>query len=282
MNSDRRRWASAVAVVAAVFLAGCSQGEDLVSSGTSRGEGEVTTARPESAVADRADPRDLVSLTNYGSSQTMVTFDSYDQMRDYSDVTALVTVDSYRITREYTEPFLVNGEIQFSLRVDAVLGGRFTNVKSGQVLQVMMPQAATSEVLQDLTPRLDRIISDGTQYVFFLRAEKTADGMASYHLKPMNIDGPTGILAVWPGDGRLTTLVPHRYIYAPAERRGEELTGTSSPGEPEWQPSFEGPPPVGLTVERVLDDFAGVAGQPKVAPPAGWGNVEPLLVPPPA
>lgn len=228
-----------------------------------------------------ADPRDLVSLTNYGASQTMVTFDDLSQMRDYSDTTVVATIEDIERTAPYEPPYVTDGLLRVNTRVEAVLGGRFTHVEAGQDLEISIPHAATAEVLDTLLPRLERLTTSGLRFVLFLRAVPSSADPDSIDLVPMNIDGPRGVLAEWPGDGRVTNLAPHDDIYRPAMERGEELTGTSSPPEATWQPTFEGPSPIGLTVEELIDEFKGTPGEPRVEPPTGWEDLEPLLVSPP-
>lgn len=267
--------AKIVALLVLMSACGTSGGQQV----GIKADAPTTPGAPASHSTD-GDPRDLISLTNVGVAQTFVVFETYEQLRDYSDVATIGTVERIEITKPYVEPWVVPGEMEVTVLVDAVLGGRFTDVSSGDRIVVRFPMHAPDDVLSEVVPRLAKL--EGTaRYAMFLQQVDDAPR----RFEPIFHGAPSPVLAEWPDDGRLTDMVPHDYLARDAIRRGEEKTGTSAPPPPEWQPAFETSstsdlrPPIGMTVAEAAERFAGRAGEPTVEPPAGWERYEKLLAP---
>src|SRR3546814_272595 len=107
----------AVISLLGLFVAACGSDASNVTSGDSVG------SEPPPQQADAlGDPRELVSLMNPGSAQTVVTFESYEQLRDYSDLAAIGTISNVRIERTYGAPFVEPGVMAFDFRAQRLLG----------------------------------------------------------------------------------------------------------------------------------------------------------------
>ncbi len=228
------------------------------------------------------DPRELVSLMNPGSAQTVVTFESYEQLRDYSDLAAIGTISNVRIERTYGAPFVEPGVMAFDFRAQRLLGGRFANLDPGDTVTVILPMSATDEMVSEVLPRIRRL-ENRNRFAFFLFhiVEPHWSGMEGTVFEPILYGGPPAILAEWPGDGRLTDLQPYDYLLGSSEARGERATGTSLPDKLDWHPRFERRGLIGLTPDEAHERYAKPAGKPPVAAPTGWHLLEPMLAPPP-
>lgn len=227
----------------------------------------------KSEVSSGADPRDLVSFSPIGEGQTVVTFDSYDQLRDYADVAALVRVEKVAVAEPFTEPYVLPGELDVVATVVAPLGGR-SKIRGGERLTFVLPLQANESQMARYGDHLDHL--QGLEVVFFAWRRIWSDRPDTY--EPIRRGAPNSVLAMWPDSGRLAAVAPHDYLAEDAVKEGERLTGTSSPPYPEWQPTFRGPDPIGMTAKD-LDRFANIEGDP-VTVPAGWDQLEPSLAPP--
>ncbi|MBI2709230.1 MAG: hypothetical protein HYX34_05990 [Actinobacteria bacterium] len=277
---DSLRVARLIAAVGTV-LAGCGSRPMTgpragVNAGAASGAPAVALG-PESTPGD---PRDLIRLTNFGYAQTAVVFSSYPQLRDYSDTAVVARVQRITVASPAASPYLVPGELEVRVTVEAVLGGRFRRVTRGSSLLLVLPLDAPTAIVDQVRSRLDAL--EGTaRFVFFLRQriEPARDPSLPARFTPIFYGAPPAVLAEWPGDGRLTDLAPHDYLFREAVRRGEARTGTSSPTVDDWAPTFPDQPPIGLTVAGAVARFSAPPGSPQVPPPPGWDRLEQRLAP---
>ena len=263
----------AVALVLLGTACGASDGATVTGGddpvGTPDGLAEVQQ------VTTDGDPRDLVSFTNATDAVTLVNFDSYEQLRDYADLSVVATVQDVTIARAFEAGDLLPGELRVEVRVDAVLGGRMTDVHVGDAVTFLLPLDAPTELVETYRDRLSAL--HGLRFALFL--VQVVDGDADRRFTPILDNAPPAILAEWPDDGRLAPVEPHDYLARGAIERGVERTGVPYDGEPDWAPRYDGDAPIGMTVAEAAEAFAGTPGRPATGPPAGWDVAEPLLAP---
>jgi len=241
-------------------------------------EGSSTSVDPLAPINTKGDPRDLVSFMNLGDAVTFTTYDTYEQLRDYTDLAMIGTIHEFTVANPFADPYLLPGELHIDMTIDAVLGGRMTDLASGDPITVVLPFSATAEQYATYRDCLEAL--RGARFAMFLLQQPDSAGSPRV-FTPRLYNAPPAILAEWPGDGRLTDLIAHDYLALDAIQRGVERTGVPYEGEPEWAPTFQGGPPIGMTVAEAAEDFAGTPGEPAVDPPEGWERLEPLLVPVP-
>lgn len=236
---------------------------------------ESSAARPDHTVPDHGgDPNDILTLTNVGTTTYVMGFDSYRQKRDYSDTVVVATLDTFDVERPKPDEML-SGRLVARMRVDHVVGGRHEPILVDGLVEVIFKldgdEAVTERVLERIEPMLGE-----AQYLLFLgRALPGPDGEARY-VASID-DGPNGILAVWPGDGRLSPVMPRNDLALPAIERGEKLTGRPSEEVEPAEPVFEGVAPVGLTIAEVMEGFARPVGTVESEPPNGWAEYQKIL-----
>ena len=253
-----------------LLAAGCGDPDSTANTGTG-GAGEPAAAAQEddrlAPVDTKGDPRDMVSFSVLGTAQTFVRYDTYEQLRDYTDLSMIGTVEKITVAEPYEEPYLSPGQLQVDMTVDAVLGGQVTDVSVGDSISVVLPFNATEKQWATYGGRLDAL--RGARFAMFLVVKPAPEG-SSRRFSPKLYNAPPAILAEWPGDGRLTDLKPHDFLALEAVERGVEKTGVPYEGEAEWAPTFEGGGPIGMTVAEAARDFAGTSGRQAVDPPEGW------------
>ena len=254
-----------------LLAAGCGSPDSTARTSPATRTGSAEEARL-APVDTKGDPRDLVSFTNVGTAQTLARYDTYEELRDYGDLAMIGTIEELTVTEPYEEPYLMPGKLRIDMTIDVVLGGRMTDLAPGDPVYVSLPFGATADQWTMYKDRLNAL--RGARFAMFLQ-QSTAEGERRF--TPMLYNAPNPILAEWPGDGRLTALMPHDYLALDAIQRGVEKTGVPYEGEPEWSPTFEGGSPIGMTVAEAAEQFAGTPGQPAVDPPEGWESLEPLL-----
>ncbi len=230
------------------------------------------SSRSSSQAPSSGDPRDLVSLSVLGEGQTRVTFDNYEQLRDYADVAALVRIEKVSVAQPFLDPYVLPGELDVSATVLQPLGGRL-NVGSGSKLTFVLPLNANESQIARFGDRMDRLAGMG--FALFAWRRVWSERPETYELNRRG--APNSVLAMWPGVGRLAAVEPNDFLAEDAVKRGQERTGTSSAPYPEWKPNFDGPSPIGADVHS-LTRFANV-GKERVEAPGGWDRLEPLLAP---
>ncbi len=151
------------------------------------------------------------------------------------------------------------------------MGGREQpRTSNGQVV-VTLPLDGELSVRAPVLERLSQLEGEAT-YLMFLRRSTPRSGVDVPVYVPNLDNGPTGLLAVWPGDGRLSPIAPLNDLAAPAIERGEQLTGTSLVNEIDVGPKFDGEKPIGYTVDQLREQFAQPVGVVATDPPENWDD----------
>ncbi len=213
-------------------------------------------------------PGDLLSLSNLGVAEYIMYYDSYPQMRDYSDTVVVATLSKVEPISDPLPDGLLPGILHAKFAVDAIVGGREQPSLTDGLLTVTLPLSADKEIQATVLRRLEKMYGRAEYLLFLRRATPEKDAGVTYVI---NLDnGPPGVLAAWPGDGRLSPIQPANDLFAAAEARGEELTGTSTPVTEPPGPTYQGRSPIGLTISEVLRSFAAEVGSASTSPPRNW------------
>lgn len=214
-------------------------------------------------------PGDILTLSNLGVSESILHYETYDQMRDYSDAVVLARFDRLEPTAEPSTDGSLSGFSLVYFDVVEVIGGREQpRTSEGQVV-LTLPLDGEPKVRASVLQRLSKLEGEAT-YLLFLRRSTPHPGIDVFTYVPNLENGPSGLLAVWPGDGRLSPVAPLNDLAAPAIERGEELTGTSLVNEIDVGPKFIGEKPIGFTVGQLREEFARPVGTVSANPPDNW------------
>lgn len=252
-------------LVAAVAACGGGGGDAVVvdDRGDPRSEA-ATRAVPE----HDADPGEILTLTSAGTATHLVTYDSYPEKRDYSFAVILATLEEARVHEAPSDDGLLSRTIEYRFALQEQVGGvEAVRTDEDGTVSVVLPLDGDAETTERVLARMEPLMGNASYLLFLVPA--AVDGLPDAYA-PSIQNGPPGILAVWPGDGRLSPIQGGNDLELPAIERGEDLTGTSSPPEPPIGPDFSGEAPIGWTVDEVLDSFAAEVGTSASPPPAGW------------
>ncbi len=256
-----------------VVVVGAACGGSTVSVRAEAGP-DATTAADRSAPAGASapmyegNPGDLLSLSNLGTGNSLLHYDSYAQMRDYSDTVVVATLNEVEPIADPRPDGLLPGILHAKFTVDEIVGGREQPSLTDGLLTVTLPLHADKEIQATVLRRLEKLYGRAEYLLFLRRATPEKDAGVTYVINFYN--GPDGVLAAWPGDGRLSPIGPANDLFAAADARGEELTGTSTPVTEPPGPTYEGESPMGLTISEVLRSFAAEVGSASTSPPENW------------
>ncbi|UDY36292.1 hypothetical protein [Dermatobacter hominis] len=231
-----------------------------------------TTATTTTSIPDYPqNPGDILSLSNTGVVDYIYYYDDYTQLRDYSDTVVLATLAGHHRLAAPTPDGLLPGHLQLDFAVDEVIGG--LSAPPSDTVAVVVQLDGTPSTQDRVYERLTAMEGEA-QYLLFLDRATPVDDNADLYVAKFN--GPEGILAIWPGDGRLSPINPSDDLFEAAKRRGEQLTGTTSPPFDPRVPRFIGEPPIGMTVDQLLTKFARPVGTTEKPPPLGWERYKQL------
>lgn len=162
-----------------------------------------------------------------------------------------------------------SGLLRAEFSVDRQLGGQEEVRTNGEGrLLVGLPLDADRELTAEVLARMEGLYGKAQYLLFVNRMISPNDREVWY-----SIDfpaAPEGMLAVWPGDGRLSPVRAPNDLFADGIERGEARTGVPDPEVPSTAPEFEGPKPIGLHVADLEREFAAPIGSPQTPAPLGW------------
>ena len=256
-------------VPALLVITACGSGpNERVAVSAETDEAADAPETPGATVGYQGDPGDLFTLTASADSNVLMQYESYEQMRDYSDVVVVATLQDVVVTKPRANDGTLSGEVQADFLVLQQVGGREAAPKDG-TLSVVLPLDAEQEVTERVLARMHSLFGTAEYLLFARKAVPRPGGVEDVYVVNRE-NGPGGVLAVWPGDGRLAVVQGRDDMASEALVRGEERTGTSTPTTAAFKPSFDGPAPIGLRVEELANNFAVPVGSTATEPPAGW------------
>lgn len=232
-------------------------------------EVETSSGDPEVDLVPQfeGNPGDILTLSHIGESSIILHYASYEQMRDYSDVVVVATLASAKVAQTPSTDGFRSGHLVVQFEVDHQVGGRLV---AGASLDVVLPLDADADLTAEVLDR-QRSMYGKARYLLFLRRATPVLGSDNGPLYTTTIQyGAPGILAFWPGDGRLSPVSPGNDLARDAVRRGEERTGVDDDPFEIPGPNFEGAEPIGLTESEVVSRFATEVGTTQTEPPIGW------------
>lgn len=225
------------------------------------------------------DPNELVSYAPQGTADYLYTFESYEQLRDYSDSAVLGRLRDVRVVREPSTDGLGAGQLEFDFDLIAVVGGKSRVVgptAAADYFSVRVRLLALPEVIEQIPQRFAPLLGRARYLMFLSRGvEQGTDGEAYWtpFYVPMYVDDALSwVLAERPAGGTFGVPLPKPYVVEAALDRGEEVTGTSQPEGARDYPDFaddEGDPS-GLSAQEIVDAFAAEQGTTSTPPPPGW------------
>lgn len=255
-------------------LAACGSQKGPSGAGADR---VLTTSGVAPEVAQPPDydgnPGDILTLTNHGVVDIPMHYESFEQARDWTDVAVLATLQRVSVAKprpsDPLEAAVYGGLLKVEFSVDLQVGGRETvrTAADGRVL-VGLGLDADAELTDKVLARLEGLYGKA-QYLLFLNRRVPPNKSEVWYSIDLDT-APAGLLAVWPGDGRLSRVHGEGDLFGAADERGEELTGTSQPPEPPLTPDFTGAKPIGLQVADLETQFVAPIGQPRTPAPLGW------------
>ncbi len=189
-------------------------------------------------------------------------------MRDFSDVVAIATLESVRVAQRPSDDGFISGHLVVSFHVERQVGGRL--VAPTKSLQVVVPLDGGDDLTTEVIARQQSMFGKA-RYLLFLRNATPVFGPDYGPLYTTELQGGSpGVLAFWPGDGRLSPVTPGNDLAQDAIARGEDKTGVEDEPFQIPGPTFEGAQPIGLVESEVIARFAADVGSAQTDPPEGW------------
>lgn len=235
------------------------------------------------------DPSELISYSNFGLVEYLVTYENYEQLRDYSDLAAIAELADLRVIEPAKAGEPVPGRMEADFKLLRTLGGRYPPIANAEVsadlFTVVLPLDATESLASTIDERAHPLYGRA-RYLMFLNHEVVAEGnelVRTERYQPAYLgEGVSWIFAEWPEDGKLVIPHPKPYLLEEAVARGEELTGTTLIEELHIEPfSTDGGPPAGLSLAEAAERLQGVTGLAAVEPPPGWEAAARVTIGPP-